>query len=758
MLHFKRYLILVSLSILSISSYGQLKKTEIKKLIYKGDNLISVGNFSSAKESFAILLNNYPENELYQYGMAICNTQSAKNKKEALASLQKLELSKNKKDLKDINYYLAIGYYQNFNFEKSKECFEKYYSQIDSIDNVNLKTHVQLLMSYNNNALEICKDTLGSIKITNLNTPLNSDFHEYSPYVNPSEDVMVLTYMGPNSLGGKMNQSLKTDLNFGKYYEDVLISYRDTNNLWTKPKGLEGINTKSNEASAGISINGEHLFIFKSTSENQGDIFESFIDEKGKWSTPTVVKGINTNFWEGSAALSVSGNTIYFSSDRLGGYGGKDLYSAKLQANNTWGEVKNLGPKINTFYDEDAPYIHPDNKTLYFSSNGSNSIGGYDIFYADLQDNGIFNNITNVGVPINTLENDRFYILSADGQTGYLSKESGRDTKDQDIYLITPGKVGSRPLLALINGKVFLNNLKGNATIKVRDLKTSEIQGIYKTNPNSDIFTMLLNPGKHYLIDVEVNGKTMYQDTLNSDFIDQFIQLTHDYHVYSEDFKGDKPIIQISLQEKMQQVYNETTEYTGIDTNFVLKHSVITTRKDTLKLHDLNSIVKQNRINFYKSHQDIATIENVSKELLKLAENTELTDAVEFKRENGYKPEYHTDSGDILKTKSFNDTLSLKEKAQLNKLFHPIFKPTDLVYRVQVAAYRKPNNYFWKGSKFYGDALEATYPDGITRFTIGGTMHLQEAEELRIKLINFGIEDAFIVSFKGSERVPLFKK
>ena len=125
MLRSKRYLILASLSIISLSSFSQLKKAEIKELMYKGDNLISAGNFSSAKESFATLLNNYPENELYQFRMAICNTQSKLNKKEALASLQKLELSKNKKDLEDLDYYIAIGYYQNYNFEKSKEKFEK---------------------------------------------------------------------------------------------------------------------------------------------------------------------------------------------------------------------------------------------------------------------------------------------------------------------------------------------------------------------------------------------------------------------------------------------------------------------------------------------------------------------------------------------------------------------------------------------------------------------------------------------------------
>lgn len=746
---------LLMLFVTSLSA--QMKKSEVKSLIIKGDNLIWSGRYNDAKEVFTELSTAFPENKIYQFRIAICNTQSLNYKKAALDTLESLEKSKSKSELDDFDYHIATAYYFNYNFIKAKEHYEKYYNHIKSSGNTSLSSHIQLLMDYNNNALILCKDTLANIRVTNLKTPLNTLNQEYSPYVNPSEDIMILTYLGEKSQGGKMTPTLKQDDKYGRYYEDILISYRDSNSLWTEPKSIEGINTKNNEAAAGISINGDHLFVFQSINSTNGDIYESFLDENKKWSSLSPVRGINSPDWEGSAAISVDGETIYFSSNRAGGYGGIDLYSGKLQSNGSWGEIKNLGPEINTMYDEDSPYIHPDNVTLYFSSNGTGSIGKYDVFYAEKQDNGKFHDITNAGIPINTLNDDRFYILSADGQTGYFAKESDRDSKDQDIYIITPGKIGAPPLLALINGKVFLDNLNEQATIIVRDRETGKIQGRYKTNPNSDMFTMLLNPGKNYIMDIEVNGEIKYSDSLNSDFVDQFIQLSHDYYVYSDDFKGDKLVLQFSLQDKVQQVYNEATGYSGIDTNTVLQHTFITTRKDTLKLHDLNSIVKQNRIDFYQKHQDLAKKENITQELLSLAQKNEFTDNIEYKKENGFAPQYHNSPNDILANKVNNGKPTAKEQSQLNAIFHPTFKATDVVFRVQVAAYKKPKNFQWKGRSIYGDVLEVTYPDGITRFTIGGTKHLEEIEELRLKLIHFGIEDAFVVAFQGEERIPLYQ-
>jgi tetratricopeptide (TPR) repeat protein len=738
---------------------AQLKKSAIKKLTQTGDNLIWSGKYQEAEQIFLKLLQNDSTNKIHQFKVAICETHLPDKKLNSYKTFSRLEKIGNKKDFEDFDYHYAISCYNNFMFEKAQEHFTKYYEHINSTTkDANLINHIQLLMDYNTNAMFLSKDTLAKIRITNLGSPLNSSDLDYSPFVTPSEDVMIFTHMGAKSTGGKMSSNLKSDEKYGKYYEDILVSHRDTLGLWSEPYSFPMVNTKSNESAAGLSLNGDRLFVYKNLSGNNGEIFESYLDSTNNWTLPVSLKGeINSPYWEGSVGLSVDAETIYFSSDRVGGYGGKDIYSAKLQADGSWREIKNLGPEINTQYDEDSPYIHPDNKTLYFSSNGTRSIGMYDIFYSEMKEDGNFGLVVNAGIPINTLGNDRFYILSADGQTGYFSRESNGEETNHDIFIITPGRVGSPPLLAIINGKVFLDNLKEEATIIVRDRETGKIQGRYKTNPNSDAFTMLLNPGKNYIIDVEVNGKVKYTDTLNSTFVDQFIKLSHDYYVYSEDYKGDKPVLSFTLQEKVQMTYNELTGYQDVDTNLVLAHTFITTHKDTLRLHDLNNIVKENRIDFYENHQKEAKEDHVKKEILELAKKTEITDNVEYKKELGYKPQIHNQSNDILAQKQIDGKPTPDEQKQINAIFHPTFTDKDLVYRVQVAAYRKPQNYQWHGRSIYGDVLEVSYPDGITRFTIGGTKHLVEAQELIQRLIKFGIEDAFIVAFKGEERIPLYQ-
>ena len=162
----------------------------------------------------------------------------------------------------------------------------------------------------------------------------------------------------------------------GQYYEDVVVSYKK-DGKWSDPESIaDNINTNGHDASIAISIDGQRLFIYKQTSKDGGDVYSSDLNGDN-WSKPERLEGdVNTKEWEGSATLASDGKTLYFSSDRVGGFGGRDIYSAKLQSDDSWGEVKNLGPVINTRFDDDAPFIHADRRTLYYSSKGHNSMVG----------------------------------------------------------------------------------------------------------------------------------------------------------------------------------------------------------------------------------------------------------------------------------------------------------------------------------------------------------------------------------------------
>ena len=164
--------------------------------------------------------------------------------------------------------------------------------------------------------------------------------------------------------------------------------------------------------------------------------------------------------------------------------GGKDIYMATLQEDDSWGQIKNMGPKFNTEFDEDAPFIHANGNLLYFSSQGHNSMGGFDIFFSTLKD-GKWGKPTNVGAPINTPNDDIFYVVSANGERAYFSSARKGGMGGQDIYVVQPGIYGKKPVLALIKGIVKNNGRFVEAKVKVTNITTDESYGIYKGNANT---------------------------------------------------------------------------------------------------------------------------------------------------------------------------------------------------------------------------------------------------------------------------------
>lgn len=163
------------------------------------------------------------------------------------------------------------------------------------------------------------------------------------------------------------------------------------------------------------------------------DIFQLYADDKGK--QQYVKLNINTKYYEGNACVSSDGNTLYFSSNRVGGFGNKDLYSSEKLSDGTWSEPYNLGPKINTLYDEESPYIMHDDVTLYFSSKGHDTFGGFDIFMTTLSDEGFWSDIENAGFIINSGSDELNYISDKFGRIGFYTSDKEK-LKQFDIYFV----------------------------------------------------------------------------------------------------------------------------------------------------------------------------------------------------------------------------------------------------------------------------------------------------------------------------------
>lgn len=274
------------------------------------------------------------------------------------------------------------------------------------------------------------------------------------------------------------------------------------NGEWQKAKSLsENINTPNfNEGAQSISPDGRYLF-FTGCNRPDGlgrcDIYVCR-REGNDWSKPiNLGQTINTGEWESQPSISADGSTLYFLSNRPGGFGGYDIWKSVMNDEGYWTEPKNLGPNVNTPYDEATPFIHPDGKTLYFSSDGWPGFGQKDIFYCKLQSDGIFSKAVNLGYPINTFNDEFGFIVSADGKEGLFSSDLDGGFGDVDIYRFKlPENLKPEPVTYVkgivkdaetkeaLEASVLVINLKTNAAAynEITDKITGDFMAVMPAN------------------------------------------------------------------------------------------------------------------------------------------------------------------------------------------------------------------------------------------------------------------------------------
>ena len=207
--------------------------------------------------------------------------------------------------------------------------------------------------------------------------------------------------------------------------EYFFSKYDSTISSWEKPINIEKAYSKFCEVNKWMNF--DEIFI---TIDN--DIYR--VDLKSKTFSPQELN-INTKYIETSPMLSADGSTLYFVSDRKGGYGGKDIWASERLSNNRWSEPYNLGKEINTVDNEESPFLMSDGVTLYFSSKGHNSYGGYDIFVSTQNDEGVWSTPENIGTPVNSTSDDYYYITDFYGNMAYYSSDK-LDKDKQDIFFV----------------------------------------------------------------------------------------------------------------------------------------------------------------------------------------------------------------------------------------------------------------------------------------------------------------------------------
>ncbi len=372
------------------------------------------------------------------------------------------------------------------------------YKQHDGRMEENVEVDRRIAMA--NTARELTRNP-PEMRIRNMGALINGKDHDYCPLVTADGNTMYFTSRREGSLGGLRDPS-------GQYFEDIYMAKR-SDEVWSDAINAGApLNSVVHDATVGLSPDGTSLIIYR-TSEGltSGDLFECTMQD-GLWQPPVkMTDHINSASHEPSATIAPDGNDIYFTSDRPGGYGGRDLYRIRRLPNGQWSLPLNLGPTINTAYDEDAPFMHSDGTTLFFSSNGHNTMGGYDIFKSQLVDpdmNG-WTRPENLGAPLNTVNDDIYFCLSEDGQTGYFSSEREGGLGGQDIYCV---EFPSSQIDYLVYRGVVTDASEEpvKARLTLVTSPQSEPVGVYNTNERTGRYIMLVQPGKHYLLTADAQG------------------------------------------------------------------------------------------------------------------------------------------------------------------------------------------------------------------------------------------------------------
>lgn len=415
------------------------------------------------------------------------------------------------------------------------------------------------------------RDTL-RIEIERLGEEINSDFNDYAPVITADGGYMYFTSRRPYT----EKEKKKNRESMERIYEAI---WDDESNKWLAAEPLPSdVNLDGrNISNVAISNDGQRLLIYQDDKYGNGDIYEAFLSGN-TWSAPlSIGDAINSEAHESSASISPDGKTIYFVSERKGGVGGRDIWKATKDRNGKWGEAENLGKTINSKEDEEGVFIHPDGRTLYFSSKGHNSIGGYDIFKSELK-NGKWSKPENMGEPINTTENDLFFVLAANGKTGYYA--TGRNGGVINIYEIrfTPiakddnEPVNTGPQLTVFKGiiKDCETGLPILASVEVTDNEKNEVIASYNSNSQTGKYLISLPSGKNYGININAEGFL---------FSSQSFDLTSD-----------------SLSTYNEVVKDVCLDKIKVGTKVVLKNIFFDFNKSTLRSESISELNRLKRI------------------------------------------------------------------------------------------------------------------------------------------------------------------
>jgi len=699
----KQILFFVGLILITSSIFAQSAK--------KAEKLLLQRNFPEAIAMFEKLIEKNPKKAVYHMNLGECYIRTPQMQSYAIPALQKaVTLSQNKKKSEtfiDSKFLLGKAYHVNHRFDEAINIYNeliinKAYKQLRSTD----------ILQNEIRACEAAKEEFKKrrkIKIVSPGNGINTEFTQHSPFLIEDKGIFIYTSKEKTSF-----RADKTD--DGEYDENIFFLNINNENDKEPDPFDKPINSKENEASCWVSKDGTLMFLYKS-----GDIYTSKF-EKTIWSKPEKFKAINTKYNETHASMSENGKYVYFSSSRPGGKGGKDIYYIKKDKNGNWSKAKNIGRKINTRFDEESPFIHG-NGTLFFSSKGHNSIGGYDIFKAKGLSPTKFEKAENLGMPINTVEDDIFYFETSDNKKAYFMSKRPEGKGRGDIFMVNYSD--SSLYFLIVKGNVK-NEENSNCTVKFSNIETKRT--FYNKDADAEgSFSSNVDRDNNYFASLEADNHFFEAFTFTAPFDDNTTKDIGSYNlekivkgkvhkVYSLDFDNDK-----------NDLNNENFLFLNVLADFMTKNNDLVINISTSSSTDEKNANdrKQNIIDYLKGEG--------------VPENVIFVDLLDYK--NNDKDVLITILDKQGAKNAFTEVVENND-TPLTDLDDGTFKGT---YTIQLGAFKRKiskSHKFFKS--FRGKVKIRNGVDNLNHYTYGKYKYKSEAEKQLVIMHSAGFTDAFI--------------
>lgn len=519
---------LLFLASLHAPVFAQGDNTSFNWKFEEGNKLMEEKFYNQAADIWVELLAKDPENANLNYKLGYSYFNSYNQKSKSLPFLEKASAmrtrgmggfntagydpfdARERNAPMEVDYYLGRAYHVNDQFDKADVAYQKFIDETDTKHDL----HAQAIRGKEQTAnARVLRSTPMDYKISNVGQVINWAGPDFSPVL--SVDGNALFYTSRRIRPDSANASV-IDPIAGQPYENVYVSYKDREGKWQAPEVLNINPAVGHLATINVAADGQTLFVYRDDGGN-GNIYESKLVGE-VWSDPVLMgSDINTKAWETHGALSADGNTFYFVSDRKeGSIGGRDIYRVVRLPNGEWSKSQNLSSVINTPYDEDGPFIHPNGRTLYFSSMGHNSMGGFDIFMTEMNDDGTWTAPKNLGAPLNSTDDDAFFVTTADGRRGYFSSDKIDGYGEKDIYFVDLPSDMEAEGLTVLKGYIIPapgEELPPSTILYVTDKATGEVK-TYKPRQRDGVYVAILPPCKEYNLDYRVNDKTVHTEDI----------------------------------------------------------------------------------------------------------------------------------------------------------------------------------------------------------------------------------------------------